>query len=87
MLRVPPALAVRLLDALAELGEPRKLTASRLVLREAALVAIDELGETVSRHCTRMLRTGGPATELSAAVAELSELVDVLRGIDQGGRS
>jgi hypothetical protein len=83
---MPPAQAARLLDALAELGQPRNLTASRPVLREAALVAIDELGETVSRHCTRMLRSGGSATELSAAVSELSGLVDVLRSIDQSGR-
>jgi hypothetical protein len=85
VLRVPPRQAARLLDALGELGQPRTLTAPRPVLREAALVAIDELGEAVSGHCSRLLRGSGSAGEAAAAVAELTGLLELLRRIDSGG--
>ena len=85
MLRVPPRPAARLLDALAELGEARTLSAPRPVLRQAALVAIDELGETLSELCTRLLRGSASAAEVAEAVTELSELLDVLERIDSGG--
>lgn len=52
------------------------------MLREATLVAIDELGVAVSGECTRLLRErGGSAAELSEALAELGDLLGVLETI------
>lgn len=78
-LNLPPAQAARLRDALGELGRPPALTAPRAVLHEAALVAIDELGEQVSALATRLLRErGGSGRELREALDELRGLMDVL---------
>lgn len=69
------------------LGQPRVLAAPRAVLREAALVAIDELGETLSSRCTRLLRDRGGATpEIREALVELGALLDLLERIDYSGR-
>jgi hypothetical protein len=58
----------------------------RAVLREAALVAIDELGETLSRRCTALLRgRGGPTAQIRAGLAELGGLIDLFERIDQSG--
>lgn len=49
-------------------------------------MAIDELGETLSEHCTRLLRGGGPPGELREQIAELNGLLDLLERIDYSGR-
>ncbi len=63
------------------------LSAPRGVLREAALVAIDELGELLSARCTRLLRErGGSTAEVRKALAELGAFVDLVETIDYRGR-
>jgi hypothetical protein len=79
---LPPGQAARLLDALKELGRPPTLTASRDVIREAVLVAIDETGEAVSAASTSLLRgREASAAELRETVAELGGLLDLLETI------
>jgi hypothetical protein len=80
---LPPAQAERLIDALRELGRPPTLTAPRAVIREAVLVAIDEIGEAVSAASTSLLRGhGASADELRETIAELGGLLDLLDTID-----
>jgi hypothetical protein len=51
-------------------------------VREATLVAIDELGETVSRLCTDLLRGADTTRELRSAVIELGGLLERLERFD-----
>lgn len=82
-LSLSPDQAARLLDALGTLRQRRTLAAPRALLREAALVAIDELGETLSRHCTSLLRAhGGPTAEVRDALAELGAFLDLFERLD-----
>ena len=52
------------------------------LLRENALVEIDECGETVSRLCTELLRGSDTRPELRAAVVELIRLLQRLDSLD-----
>jgi hypothetical protein len=59
----------------------RKLTAPRDTLRELLAVAIDEAGEGVSRHSSRVLRGDATAAELRAALDEMGALLDLLETV------
>jgi hypothetical protein len=57
-----------------------------VALREAMLVAIDELGEAISSRCTTLLREhGGSTADLRQTVAELSGLLQALETVDYSG--
>lgn len=84
-LSLPPGQAARLADALRQLGLPPTLSAPRAVLHEATILAIDELGEVLSRLSTHLLRGGDSAGELREAIAELSGLLDLLESLTRAG--
>jgi hypothetical protein len=54
------------------------LTGAPPVLREAILVAIDEAGERVSRHCTSLLRGEGSRVDALAKVDAVRGLLELL---------
>jgi hypothetical protein len=88
---VPAAQAAALTEALRHLyqaeavqqravpGEDAvEVTGAPPVLREAILVAIDEAGERVSRHCTSLLRGEGSRADAIAGVDAVRGLLELL---------
>jgi hypothetical protein len=56
-----------------------EVTGSPPVLREAALVAIDEAAEGLSKLCTALLRGEGSRADAIAQAKAVGDLLDLLR--------
>lgn len=73
------------LDALSARSGTLQITGPRDLLREGLLVAIDELGDSLSERCTQLLRGAGSPAELREDVRGLDELLALLVSIEQPG--
>lgn len=62
-----------------------ELTGPRALLHEGLLVAIDELGDSLSERCTELLRGAGSAKAVRTDVRSLDELLDLLDAAEKTG--
>jgi hypothetical protein len=59
-----------------------EVTASRSVLREATMVAIDDAGERLSGICTALVRGEATIADVNAQLESVRGLLDLLRAAD-----